>query len=157
MQQRGALAGGMRAELIGPLQRSDARPPDVPMAVIFRSGGAQAHCPIGGIAFMARQKPGDEIEMLRKQREQLDARLKAAEARRKEKEQQQNERRKMIVGTIVLEFMAANPDSEVARTISGLLDKQIPRPTDRALFSALAAPAGKAENAEPKAEISQPE
>lgn len=57
---------------------------------------------------MARQKIADEIEALRQHRDQLDARLKAAQARQKQKQFEQNERRKMVVGTIVLEFIAAS-------------------------------------------------
>jgi len=86
---------------------------------------------------MARQKVADEIEALRKQREQLDARLKAAEARQKERERQQDDRRKLLAGNIALEFMAEHPASDFTRVLSGLLDKQLTRPTDRALFPAL--------------------
>lgn len=86
---------------------------------------------------MARQKVIDEIEALRKQRELLDARLKAAQARQKEKDRQQDQRRKLLAGTLVLEFVAANPDSEVARLLGQLLDKRLTRSTDRALFPAL--------------------
>jgi hypothetical protein len=91
---------------------------------------------------MARHKVADEIEQLRKQREQIDARLKAAEARQKEKEQQEEERRKTLAGTVALRFMAANPDNELTRVLSDLLDKYITRPSDRALFSALSRSAG---------------
>jgi hypothetical protein len=108
---------------------------------------------------MARQKIEHEIEALRRQREQLDAKLKAAEAKQKQKEFEQSERRKMVVGTIVLEFMAANPSSDVAHAVSDLLDKQVTRPADRALFPALvpAASAARPGNSEPKSETSRPE
>jgi len=86
---------------------------------------------------MARQKPSDEIEALRKQRELLDARLKAAEARQKEKDRQLDERRKVVAGALVLEFVAANPASEAARVFAELLDKHLTRAADRALFPAL--------------------
>ena len=90
---------------------------------------------------MARQKPTDEIEFLRKQREQLDARLKAAEARRKEKDRRDDQRRKAIAGTLTLEYIAANRDSEFTRVFAELLDTRISRPQDRALFAALLHPA----------------
>jgi hypothetical protein len=86
---------------------------------------------------MARQKIADEIEALRRHREQLDAKLKAAEAKQKDKERQDNERRKVIAGGLVLEHIAANPDSEFARVFSDLVNKAVSRSIDRALFSAL--------------------
>ena len=91
---------------------------------------------------MARQKITDEIEQLRKQREQLDAKLKAAEAKQKEKERQDNERRNVIAGALVLEHIAANPDSEFARVFADLINKAVSRSIDRALFSALLSPKG---------------
>ena|ERR1700733_14853577 len=90
---------------------------------------------------MARQKPNDEIEFLRKQREQLDARLKAAEARRKIKDRQDDQRRKAIAGDVALEYIAANPNSDFTRFFSGLINKRVSRPVDRALFPALLDPA----------------
>jgi hypothetical protein len=86
---------------------------------------------------MARQKVDDEIALLRKQREELDNRLKAAEARQKEKARLADERRKTLAGGVALEFAAANPDSEFARVLSDQLDKHVTRTTDRALFPAL--------------------
>jgi hypothetical protein len=86
---------------------------------------------------MARQKVADEIQALLQQRAKLDARLKAAEARQKEKEEQQDQRRKMVAGTVALEYIAANPDTEFSRLFSDLLDKHVTRPTDRSLFPAL--------------------
>jgi hypothetical protein len=86
---------------------------------------------------MARQKIADEIDAIRRQRQRLDARLKAAEARRKEKEQRENQRRITVVGTAVIKFMTANPDSETARTLAGILDQQLTRPAERTLLATL--------------------
>jgi hypothetical protein len=86
---------------------------------------------------MARQKVADQIAALRQQRAKLDARLKAAEALQKEKEQLQEERRRLIAGTVALEYIAANPDTDFARLFSDLLKRHITRPMDRALFPAL--------------------
>jgi hypothetical protein len=83
---------------------------------------------------MARQKPTDEIATLRKQREELDARLKAAEARQKEKDRQDGERRKTIAGSAALEYATAHPHSEFARIFSDLITKRTGRPADRELF-----------------------
>jgi hypothetical protein len=60
---------------------------------------------------MPRQKITDEIETLRRQKAQLDARLKAAEDRRKEHEAEEKKRRKLLLGGIILDFMLANPDT----------------------------------------------
>jgi hypothetical protein len=86
---------------------------------------------------MARQKVTDEIDALRRKKEELDARLKAALDRQKEHERQQDERRKLLAGALALKHMAAHPDSEFARTLAGLLDKHVMRVADRALFPSL--------------------
>jgi hypothetical protein len=89
---------------------------------------------------MSRQKPIDEIEALRKQREQIGVRLKEASARRKVKERRDEQRRKTIAGTLALEYVAANPQSEFASVFAELLTERLSRVQDRALFTALLHP-----------------
>jgi len=91
-------------------------------------------------------KVSDEIEALRKRREKLDAKLREAQARQKEQEREEQEKRRLIAGTVFLDFMAANPDSELARTLSQLLDKHLTRAIDRALFPALVSVNGASAN-----------
>ena len=86
---------------------------------------------------MPRQKITDEIETLRHQKVQLDARLKAAEARHKEHEAEQKNRRKLLLGGIILDFMLANPDTPTTQAIRDLLLKHAKRPADKTLFADL--------------------
>ena len=86
---------------------------------------------------MPRQKITDEIETLRRQKAQIDARLKAAEDRRKEHEAEQKNRRKLLLGGIILDFMLANPDTPPTQAIRDLLLKHAKRPADKTLFADL--------------------
>jgi hypothetical protein len=93
---------------------------------------------------MSSSKANDEIETLLKQKEKLDKRLRAAKEQRKERERLDNERRKLIIGAAVLDFMLANPDSPLALNLRQFLDRQVTRPADRALLPALPAAEGAA-------------
>jgi hypothetical protein len=96
---------------------------------------------------MARQKPADEIDALLKRKQELDKRLRAAQDRQKERERLDNERRKLIIGAAVLDFMLANPDSPLVLNLREILDRHVTRPVDRALLPARPDPAAaKAEN-----------
>lgn len=91
---------------------------------------------------MSSPKANDEIDALLKRREQLDKRLRAAQERKKERERLDNERRKLIIGAAVLDFLLANPNSPLALNLRELLDRDITRPADRALLPSLPAPNG---------------
>ena len=81
---------------------------------------------------------------LRRQRAELDARLKAAEDRRKEQELQQHERRKKLLGDIVMKFMLQHPDDELASALRSMLVKQVVRSADRELLEQLISSQAKA-------------
>ena len=72
---------------------------------------------------MPRQKITDEIETLRRQKAQIDVRLKAPKDRRKEHEAEEKKRRKLLLGGIILDFMLANPDTPTTQAIRDLLLK----------------------------------
>jgi hypothetical protein len=88
---------------------------------------------------MSSPKATDEIEALLKRKEQIEKRLRAAQERRKEQERLDNERRKLIIGAAVLDFMLANPDSPLVLNLRELLDRHVTRPADRALLPVLPA------------------
>ena len=83
---------------------------------------------------MPRQKPTDKLEALKLKREQIDAQLKALEARQKEGDRKADTRRKVIAGALALEHMGKNGESEFARVMRSLLAEYVTRPADRALF-----------------------
>src|ERR1700722_3924490 len=87
---------------------------------------------------MARRSTTDRLELLRQKRDQLDAQLRALEARNKQAERKADTRRKVIAGALALEHFEANPDSDFARVMMRLLDEYVVRPHDRMLFSLLA-------------------
>lgn len=74
------------------------------------------------------------IETLRKKRDQLNARIKDAEARERQKKRKEDTRRKIIAGALALEHMAENPDSEFAKTLGKLIFRYVKKPKDRELF-----------------------
>ena len=89
---------------------------------------------------MPRRNPTDRLELLRQKRDQLDAQLKALEARKKQAERKADTRRKVIAGALALEHFEKNRDSEFGRVMLRLLDEYVVRPHDRALFPDLPTP-----------------
>jgi hypothetical protein len=83
---------------------------------------------------MARRSTTDRLDLLRQKREQLDAQLKALEARQKQAHRKADTRRKVIVGALSFEHFEKNRDSEFGKTLYRLLDEYVVRPHDRALF-----------------------
>jgi len=86
---------------------------------------------------MARRSTTDRLETLRQKRDQLDAQLRALEARNKQAERKADTRRKVIAGALALEHFEANRDSEFGRIMFRLLDEYVVRPHDRGLFDFL--------------------
>lgn len=99
---------------------------------------------------MPRKSTADRLKTLRDKREQLDAQLRALEARNKQAERKADTRRKVIAGALALEHYEKNPDSEFHRIIFRLLDEYVVRPYDRALFPELS----DADSARPGADAS---
>ena len=88
---------------------------------------------------MPRKSTTDRLQTLRVRRDQLDAQLKALEARQKQADRKADTRRKVITGALALEHFEANRDSEFARALYRLMDEYVTRPYDRMLFPFLAA------------------
>jgi chromosome segregation ATPase len=86
---------------------------------------------------MPRKSTAERLKTLRDKREQLDAQLRALEARNKQAERRADTRRKVIAGALALEHYEKNPDSQFHRIIFRLLDEYVVRPHDRALFPEL--------------------
>jgi hypothetical protein len=87
-------------------------------------------------------KTNDELATLLKRKAKLEEKIQQARARDKEQERLTEEKRKLVAGGIVLEFLAANPDDGLAQGLAELLTKNLTRPLDRALFPALVNSAG---------------
>ncbi|HEV7983414.1 MAG TPA: hypothetical protein VGP86_11005, partial [Xanthobacteraceae bacterium] len=77
----------------------------------------------------------DRLKILREKRDQLDAQLRALEARAKQAERKADTRRKVIFGALGREHYEKNPDSEFHHIMFRLLDEYVVRPSD--LFSEL--------------------
>jgi hypothetical protein len=86
---------------------------------------------------MPRKSTADRLKTLRQKREQLDAQLRALEARNKQAEHKADTRRKVIFGALARQHYEKNPDSEFHRIMFRLLDEYVVRPHDRALFPEL--------------------
>jgi hypothetical protein len=88
---------------------------------------------------MAKPVNLDQLEALKKQQSQLQAKIAAMEARQKEQDRKNDTRRKVIAGALALEHMAKNPKDQFSRKLFALLDEYVPRSSDRALFPDLPA------------------
>ena len=95
---------------------------------------------------MPRRNTSDRLDILKKKRDQLDAQMKALEARKKQAERKADTRRKVIAGALALEHFEKNRDTEFGRVLFRLLDEYVVRPHDRALFPDLPATEGQPQN-----------
>lgn len=91
---------------------------------------------------MPRQLSDKQLETLRQQQVEIAKRIKEAEAEGKRKHRENELRRETIVGRLVLNYLAENPDSTVRKAILTLIDRNITRAADRRLFPDLPAAAG---------------
>ena len=89
---------------------------------------------------MPRLSTQERAEILRRKRDQLDAQLKALDARAKQAERKADTRRKVIAGALALEHFEKNRESEFGKILYRLLDEYVVRPHDRALFPDLPNP-----------------
>jgi hypothetical protein len=89
---------------------------------------------------MPRRSSTDRLTLLRQRRDQIDAQLRAIEARNKQAERKADTRRKVIAGALALEHFERNRDSEFGRIMFRLLDEYVVRPHDGALFPDLPNP-----------------
>ena len=89
---------------------------------------------------MPRRTSADRLEILRQKRSEIDAQMRALEARNKTAQRKADTRRKVIAGALALEHFETNRDSEFGRVLFRLLDEYVVRPHDRALFPDLPQP-----------------
>jgi len=74
------------------------------------------------------------VEKLKAKKAQIDAQLKAAEARERTQKRKDDTRRKIIAGALALEHAERNPDSEFTKTMLRLIQSGTKSDKDRALF-----------------------
>ena len=74
------------------------------------------------------------LEKLKKQQEQLAAKIKDHQARNRAKSRKDDTRRKIIAGALALHHLEKNPHSPFAQTLTRLLDEYVTKPHERALF-----------------------
>lgn len=81
---------------------------------------------------MARKTPQEQREKLLKQKQHLENRLKALDAKQTLQERKGDTRRKILVGAIVLHHAKLKPDFK--KWLAGELNRSLDKPHDRALF-----------------------
>ncbi|MEL6362429.1 MAG: mobilization protein C [Pseudomonadota bacterium] len=74
------------------------------------------------------------LEKLKAKKAQIDAQLKAAQARERTQKRKDDTRRKIIAGALALEHAERNPDSEFTRTMLRLIQSSVKADKDRMLF-----------------------
>jgi hypothetical protein len=83
---------------------------------------------------MARQKPADQVETLKKKQAELAARLKEASARARAHEQEIHGRKCELLGSLALWDMETRPKGALATALRALMQTQFTKAADRALF-----------------------
>jgi Mrp family chromosome partitioning ATPase len=89
---------------------------------------------------MARQKPSDQVTLIKKQQQELGSKLKEAESKAREETKEVRRRKNELAGAIALKELEANPSGVFASDLRGLLDQTLKREADRVLFDLPALP-----------------
>ena len=82
---------------------------------------------------MPRKPPEEKLQELEEKRAQIQARIDKERARLKTEERKRDTRRKIIAGALALEHAQLNPN--FAKELEKLLDRNVTREGDRALFN----------------------
>ena len=98
---------------------------------------------------MARQKPSDQVTLLKKQQQELARKLKEAESKAREEAKEIQRRKSELAGAIALNELEANPSGVFADALLGMLKHHLTRAADRAMFSISPCPAQGAEGQRP--------
>jgi hypothetical protein len=83
---------------------------------------------------MARQKPSDHIETLKKQQAELAKKLKEAQTKARSEAKEFQRHKNELAGAVALKELEANPSGAFALALLGLLAKDLTRAGDRAVF-----------------------
>ena len=83
---------------------------------------------------MARQKPADQVETLKKKQADLAAKLKEASAKAREHEKELYWRKCELLGALALDELQAHPKGGCASVLRERLQTTITKAADRALF-----------------------
>lgn len=81
-----------------------------------------------------------EQQRSQKKQAQIKAQLQAIKAREKDAERKKDTRRKIIAGGLVFRHAERNPQSEIAKKLTALIDEYVVKDKDRALFDLEALP-----------------
>lgn len=83
---------------------------------------------------MARQKASAQVETLRKQQQELAAKLQEAKKRHRDEEREKNRRKCELAGAVALKEFDANPSGSFGSALRDLLHTGITKAADRAQF-----------------------
>ena len=83
---------------------------------------------------MARQKPADQVETLKRKQAELAAKLKEASAKARAHEQEIHWRKCELLGSLALWDMETRPKGALATALRALMQTQLTKAADRALF-----------------------
>jgi threonine synthase len=89
---------------------------------------------------MARQKPSDHIETLKKQQAELAKKLKEAQTKARNDAKEFQRHKNELAGAVALKELEANPSGAFADALLGMLKHRLTRAADRELFGLPALP-----------------
>ena len=92
---------------------------------------------------MPRLKASDQVEALRRQRAEIDAKIRQAEEAETARHKETQKRRAELVGETALALATENPKSPFATMLNEALHTRVKRASDRALFPSLPAVSSK--------------
>ena len=83
---------------------------------------------------MARQRPSEQVESLRKKQAALLAQLREAQVKAKDEAREKQRRKNELAGAVILKAIDALPSGQIAGIVQRLLDSGLKAASDRALF-----------------------
>lgn len=92
---------------------------------------------------MPRQSQETRLEAAMRAKAALDAEIKQLQVQERERKRAEDDRRFMVLGRNLMAHLDAEPASTLSREVAAMLDRNLTRESERALFTFLAAPAEK--------------
>ena len=83
---------------------------------------------------MARQRPSEQVESLRKKQAALLTQLREAQVKAKDEAREKQRRKNELAGAVILKAIVALPSGQIAGIVQRLLDSGLKAASDRALF-----------------------
>lgn len=74
------------------------------------------------------------LDRLREEQRALEAKIRDIQTKEKEQSRKDDQRRRLLIGQIIIDFITRHPDEPLTKQLNELIDRQLQKPADRKLF-----------------------